>query len=124
MLTLEPEIKIPTLMTVSVDGSIVTMKHRRAFVDLIHRSGHALPQVCYHPQLGPIQTCDTCMVEVDGELVGACGTKVENGTTSHRIAPREATRLAAMDGILGNHELYCTVCDNNNRTVPSTTRPR
>ena len=27
-----------------------------------------LPQVCYHPQLGPIQTCDTCMVEVDGKL--------------------------------------------------------
>lgn len=23
-----------------------------------------LPHICYHPALGPIQTCDTCMVEV------------------------------------------------------------
>jgi predicted molibdopterin-dependent oxidoreductase YjgC len=27
----------------------------------------SLSQVCYLPQLGPIQTCDTCIVEVNGE---------------------------------------------------------
>ena len=35
-------------------------------IEAINRSHTALPQVCYHEQLGPIQTCDTCMVEIDG----------------------------------------------------------
>ncbi len=44
-------------------------------VDVLNAAGHIIPQVCYHPQFGPIQTCDTCMVEVDGQLVRACATK-------------------------------------------------
>ena len=45
---------------------IVNSKLRRRpgerLIDIINRSGNMIPQVCYHPQLGPIQTCDTCMV--------------------------------------------------------------
>jgi formate dehydrogenase major subunit len=26
-------------------------------IDAINRAGVPVPQVCYHPQLGPIQTC-------------------------------------------------------------------
>lgn len=76
---------------------------------------HSVPQLCYHQQLGPIQTCDTCMVEVDGQLVRACATEVFPGmrvaTESQRayVAQHEA-----MDRILQNHDLYCTVCDNSN----------
>ena len=41
------------------------------------RNGRAIPHICYHsPLMGPIQTCDTCIVEVDGQLVRTCGTKV------------------------------------------------
>ena len=84
------------------------------------RSGHAgnyrsVAQVCYMEQMGPVQTCDTCMVEVNGKLERACATEVHAGmrvfTNSQRadVAQREA-----MDRILQNHDLYCTVCDNNN----------
>lgn len=74
-----------------------------------------IPNVCYHEQLGPIQTCDTCLVEVDGELIRACATEVQPG-----MRVRTDTKLVknaqeeAMSRILENHELYCTVCDNNN----------
>ncbi len=83
-----------------------------------------VPHVCYLPQLGPIQTCDTCFVEVNGHLVRACATKVEAGTSvvteSKRV--RDAQK-EGFDRILGNHLLYCTVCDNNNGncTVHNTT---
>src|SRR5215831_15717425 len=74
-----------------------------------------IPQVCYHPQLGPIQTCDTCMVEMDGNLVRACGTDALDGARIETRSPRaEAAQREAFDRILGNHLLYCTVCDNNN----------
>src|SRR5262249_1265012 len=94
-------------------------------VDLLNRIAVAVPQVCYHPQLGPIQTCDTCLVEVDGGLARACGTQVgtdmDVSTTS---AVSRAARRGAFDRILANHLLYCTVCDNSNGdcTVHDTTK--
>ena len=75
----------------------------------------SVPQVCYLAQMGPVQTCDTCMVEVNGQLVRACATPVTAGmrvvTESSRV---DIAQREAMDRILQNHDLYCTVCDNNN----------
>ena len=31
-------------------------------IDRINRCGISMPQDCYHPSLGPFQSCDTCMV--------------------------------------------------------------
>src|SRR6266704_1593185 len=111
--------------TLTIDGSVTEAKADERLVDLINRVGTKLPQVCYHPQLGPIQSCDTCMVEVDGKLIRACATNATSGmnvltrSTKAAVAQREA-----FDRILGNHLLYCTVCDNNNGncTVHNTTR--
>src|SRR5262249_41022638 len=77
-------------------------------------AGVALPQVCYHPQLGPIQTCDTCIVEVNGALTRACATSVADGMSVSTTGPSVAARREAFDRILRIHQLYCTVCDNNN----------
>src|SRR3984957_18058381 len=112
-------------MKIQINGSSYEASEGERLVDVINRMSKTLPQVCYHPQLGPIQTCDTCMVEVNGTLVRACATRVEPGmevsTKSGRamVAQREA-----FDRILGNHMLYCTVCDNNNGncTVHNTTK--
>lgn len=111
--------------TVSVDGVIQQSSAGELLIEVINRAGVQLPQVCYHPQLGPIQTCDTCMVEVDGELVRACGTKCTPGltVTTNSTLAQEAQR-DAFDRILSNHLLYCTVCDNSNGncTVHNTTK--
>ena len=84
-------------------------------IDVISRSGVKIPQLCYHPQLGAIQTCDTCMVEIDGELVRACGAAVSQNMSVRTATQRaKSARKEAFDRILSNHMLYCTVCDNNN----------
>src|SRR5881628_578780 len=111
--------------TLTIDGSITEARADERLVDLINRVGAKLPQVCYHPQLGPIQSCDTCMVEVDGKLVRACATKVSAGMNiSTKSNKAVAAQREAFDRILGNHMLYCTVCDNNNGncTVHNTTK--
>ena len=54
-------------MTATIDGRPQAIQPGERLIDLINRCGIEMPQVCYHPQLGPIQTCDTCMVEVDGK---------------------------------------------------------
>lgn len=78
-------------------------------VDLEH------PHICYSEVLGPIQSCDTCMCEVDGQVVRACSTVLREGMNIQSTSPsaRQAQN-EAMDRILENHLLYCTVCDNNN----------
>ncbi|HEY0263695.1 MAG TPA: 2Fe-2S iron-sulfur cluster-binding protein, partial [Granulicella sp.] len=74
------------------------------------------PQVCYHEMMGPIQSCDTCMVQVDGQLVRACATPVAaNMFVATEGETVDIAQREAFDRILQNHMLYCTVCDNNNQ---------
>lgn len=74
-----------------------------------------VPHVCYHENMGPLETCDTCLVRIDGELKRACSTPLADGQvieTSHPVV--SLAQKEAIDRILVHHELYCTVCDNNN----------
>src|ERR1700692_577388 len=66
-------------VAVLIDGSSYTARPGERLVDLINRVGLKLSQVCYHPQLGPIETCDTCLVEINGQLVRACAITVSSG---------------------------------------------
>jgi formate dehydrogenase major subunit len=115
---------------ITVDGLSVPGHAGELLIDLLNRRTAAfeqkpVPQVCYLPQMGPIQSCDTCMVKVNGELARACATnvvagmKVETKGEAVDVAQREA-----FDRILQNHMLYCTVCDNNNQncTIHNTTK--
>ncbi|MFC5848202.1 formate dehydrogenase subunit alpha [Deinococcus petrolearius] len=101
--------------TVVIDGAPFQAWEGEPLIDAVNRAQIKLAQVCYHPQLGPLQTCDTCAVEIDGVVGRACGTRVAPGMTvrTQTLAARAAQR-DAYDRIVGNHDLYCTVCDNNN----------
>ena len=120
----QPAERTGTPCSVHIDGANYTGRVGEPLLETLNRIGRTIPQVCYHPQLGPIQTCDTCMVEVDGRLVRACGTPVRSGmdvtTEGERV---DVAQREAFDRILGHHLLYCTVCDNNNGncTVHNTT---
>src|SRR5678815_4368267 len=115
--------------TVMIDGERVPARSGSLLIDVlnIHRAAHErkpLPQVCYVPQMGPIESCDTCMVQVDGKLTRACGTLVSAGmnvVTAGELV--DVAQREAFDRILQDHDLYCTVCDNNNQncTIHNTT---
>jgi len=109
------EVETGAIIHLQIDGQEVVAKPSDLVLEAILREKD-IPHVCYHsPLMGPIQTCDTCLVEVDGKLVRSCGLKVATGmevvTESKRAVD---ARAEAFDVILGNHMLYCTVCDNNN----------
>src|ERR1700687_4256815 len=113
------------MINVAIDGVVQEVQSDELLIEVINRAGGLVPHVCYHPQLGPVQTCDTCMVEVNGSLVRACGTQVADGmSVSTKSAKASAAQVDAFDRILSNHMLYCTVCDNNNGncTVHNTTK--
>jgi formate dehydrogenase major subunit len=113
------------MVKITIDSSIHEVEVGERLIDLMNRLGKELPQVCYHSQLGPIQTCDTCLVEVNGELVRACATAVADGMKVQTNSARaDSAQREAFDRILENHMLYCTVCDNNNGncTIHNTTK--
>ena len=113
--------------TITVNGRMVGAHAGEMLIEVLNRDATArnekgTPQVCYVPQMGPIQSCDTCMVKVSGaageagRLVRACATSV----TSNMMVATEGREVdvaqrEAFDRILQNHMLYCTVCDNNNQ---------
>jgi formate dehydrogenase major subunit len=105
--------KVP--VTISLDGRPVEASEGDLLIEAL-LAQQPIPHVCYHSEfMGPIQTCDTCMVEVNGQLVRACGTRVSAGMKVAAASERaRKARSDAFDVILGNHMLYCTVCDNNN----------
>lgn len=102
-------------ISLQIDGISCRAYEGEPLLDVINRARIELPQVCYHTQLGPIQTCDTCAVEVNGQLVRACGSKATAGqVVRSKTKAALAAQQDAYDRIVSNHELYCTVCDNNN----------
>src|ERR1700736_5568709 len=70
--------RIP-MISLTIDGVVQEATSGERLIDVINRAGVQISQVCYHPQLGPIQTCDTSMVEIDGKLARACGTLASAG---------------------------------------------
>ena len=108
-----------------LDAQEVETKADELLIDLLLRKDFKIPCVCYHHQLGPIQTCDTCIVEVNGQLGRACATKVSSGMqVQTKSARADAAQREAFDRLLKDHMLYCTVCDNNsgNCTMHNTTK--
>ncbi|HAF0292603.1 TPA: 2Fe-2S iron-sulfur cluster binding domain-containing protein, partial [Salmonella enterica subsp. enterica serovar Typhimurium var. 5-] len=104
-------------INVNINGAEVAANENQTILQYLSDSSIDVPSVCYHPSLGPIETCDTCIVEVNGEMVRSCSTKMQNGDVIDTVSPQvKKAQTIAMDKILFNHELYCTVCDYNNGT--------
>lgn len=104
-------------VVVNIDGRDYLAEPEQNLMNLLHSIQVEVPNVCYHESLGPIETCDTCTIEVDGKLQRACSTTVAPGMRVSTVAKaaKEAQNIA-MNRLLTDHELYCTVCDYNNGT--------
>lgn len=102
-------------VSIALNGQQVEVKEGMTVLEAINLAGLSHPQICYVPEVDPIQTCDTCIVEINGRLKRACSTKAEDGMDVRLSSERaKEAQTEAMDRILENHLLYCTVCDNNN----------
>ena len=102
-------------MSIKINGSPVEFEQGKTILQVLNEEKILHPQICYMPEVDPIETCDTCIVEVDGKLVRSCSTPASAGMDVQLASPRaKEAQTEAMDRILENHLLYCTVCDNNN----------
>ncbi|WP_082883891.1 formate dehydrogenase subunit alpha [Bacillus sp. SJS] len=111
----EEEETLPETFNVKINGIDAIASEDQTILELLSASSIEVPNVCYHPSLGAIETCDTCLVKVNGEFVRSCSSTLKDGDTVDTDSkPVKEAQIIAMDRILKNHELYCTVCDYNN----------
>jgi formate dehydrogenase major subunit len=106
---------VKEMVNVLINGTAHEVEKGTRILDYLLQQEMEHPHICYSEVLGPVQSCDTCMCEVNGSIMRACSTVVEDGMnilTSSELAKN--AQEEAMDRILENHLLYCTVCDNNN----------
>ena len=104
-------------ISLTLDGKQIQAAQNEPLIEVITKHAVDVAHICYHPALGPIETCDTCIVMVNGELTRACATKATAGLTvdtQHKNATN--ARNEALNRVLYNHNLYCTICDYNNGT--------
>ncbi|GIN19753.1 formate dehydrogenase subunit alpha [Siminovitchia fordii] len=100
---------------VMIDGERIKVKGTGTVMETMKALDVSVPDVCFHPSLGAIETCDTCIVKVNGEFVRSCSTEISSGDVIETGTKEvKEAQVIAMDRILHNHELYCTVCDYNN----------
>ena len=100
---------------ININGVSYDVAEGATILDTINQNNIPHPQICHVPSVDPIKTCDTCIVEVDGQLVRSCSTKASDGMNIQLTSEKaKAAQTEAMDRLLENHLLYCTVCDNNN----------
>ncbi len=98
-----------------VDGTLREADDGAVLLEALRTLGTDVPSLCYVPSLGPLQTCDACLVLVDGKLVRACAVRVRDGLDVDTTSPIVRTQQdAALQTVLHSHELACTLCDKNN----------
>ena len=100
---------------ISIDNKETTVNEGETILSVLKRNGVYVPHICYNEGLTPIESCDSCLVEVNGRLVRACSTKVSDGMNVLVNSPRAVNaRKTAISRILRYHKLYCSICENNN----------
>ncbi len=103
------------MVRVELEGQSREAPDGVSVLEFLRSEGRSVPSLCYHPKLGPLQTCDCCLVQVDGRIVRACATPLRDGGKIVAASPEvRAAQRAALDRVLEQHELACTICDRNN----------
>src|SRR5699024_8034272 len=100
----------------TIDGTGYLVEEGMRLLDFIKAQELSFVlSICYNESLGQIETCDSCIVEVNGQLQRACITMHENGMVVYTQKENgKPAQIQVLDRVFEHHELYCTVCDYNN----------
>ena len=64
-------------LILTLDGKDYLVEPGTNLLQFIKSQDTFVPSICYNESLGPIETCDTCTVEIDGVMQRACSTRSE-----------------------------------------------
>ena len=65
--------------TITVDGQPVEVQPGETVLTAARKLAVDIPTLCFLEKCGPLNTCQVCLVKLNGKLVPSCGTKVTPG---------------------------------------------
>jgi len=82
--------------TITIDGRPVETRPGENILAAARTLGIDIPTLCHLEKCGPLNTCQVCLVKLNGKLVPSCGTKVTPGMVveSETEEVHEARRTA------------------------------
>ena len=114
--------KKPDLVTLTIDGTSVSVPKGTLIIRAAEMMGTAIPRFCDHPLLDPVGACRQCLVEIPDAGNGrgfpkpqaSCTMPVAEGMivktqVSSPIADK--AQQGQMEFLLVNHPLDCPICD-------------
>lgn len=94
-----------TSFTIRIDHQPVEVSDGQTILAAARRLGLDIPTLCYLEKCGPLNTCQVCLVKINGKLVPSCGTNatpgmvVESETEEVHEARRTALELLFSDHV-------------------------
>ncbi len=91
--------------SITIDGHAVQVAPGESVLNAARKLGIDIPSLCYLEKCGPLNTCQVCLVKLNGKLVPSCGTRVapgmavESETTEVHEARRTALELLFSDHV-------------------------
>ncbi len=81
---------------ITIDGRTVEVQPGESVLTAARKLAIDIPTLCYLEKCGPLNTCQVCLVKLNGKLVPSCGTKVAPGMVieSETEEVHEARRTA------------------------------
>jgi len=104
-----------------IDGIEVRVKDGTTILQAAHSMGIYIPTLCYHPSLPSDDTCQLCLVEVEGreDFPLSCITPVEEGVVVYTDTPQiRAQQREVLKQILAYHPCGCLTCWRRERCRP------
>jgi len=65
-------------MNIAINGVTFEAEPGKTILEFCLEQNIDIPHLCYHPDLKPTAKCRICIVEVNGKIVTACNTKLQN----------------------------------------------
>ena len=65
--------------TITIDGRPVEVQQGESVLAAARKLSIDVPTLCFLEKCGPLNSCQVCLVKLNGKLVPSCGTKVAQG---------------------------------------------
>ncbi len=112
----------PDLVTLTIDGTQVSVPKGTLIIRAAEMIGTAIPRFCDHPLLDPVGACRQCMVEIPDAGNGrgfpkpqaSCTMPVAEGmkvNTQVSSPVAKKAQVGMLEFLLINHPLDCPICD-------------
>ncbi|MHA6512464.1 NADH-quinone oxidoreductase subunit G [Tessaracoccus sp. Z1128] len=112
----------PDLVTLTIDGTQVSVPKGTLIIRAAEMIGTAIPRFCDHPLLDPVGACRQCMVDIPDAGNGrgfpkpqaSCTMPVAEGmkvNTQVSSPVAKKAQVGMLELLLINHPLDCPICD-------------